>query len=79
MRAATAVCDAPVVPDDTADDLLHELPFPYAAALRLARAGASEEIIAEALAIEPQGVPAMMRLAHAKLEAITVQRSIELS
>jgi DNA-directed RNA polymerase specialized sigma24 family protein len=64
-----------VVPGDAADELLHELPFPYAAALRLARAGVSQEIIAKALAIEPEGVPAVMRLARAKLETITAQQA----
>jgi hypothetical protein len=62
------------VTDDTPDHL-DELPFPYAAALRLAQAGASEEMIATALAIEPQGVPALMQLAHAKLDAIAAGRS----
>ncbi len=56
-------------------DHLDELPFPYAAALRLARAGASEEMIATALAIEPKGVPTLMQLAQAKLAAIAAGRS----
>jgi hypothetical protein len=60
-------------------DHLDELPFPYAAALRLAHAGAGDELIAAALAIEPQGVSAVMQLAHAKLDAIIGRCGEELS
>jgi hypothetical protein len=56
-------------------DHLDELPFPYAAALRLAHAGASKEMIATALAIEPEGVSALIQLAHAKLDAIGDDKS----
>jgi hypothetical protein len=45
--------------------------------LRLARAGASEEMIATALAIEPEGVPAIMQLAQAKLDAIAADNSLK--
>jgi hypothetical protein len=60
---------------DDMPDHLDELPFTYAAALRLAHAGASQEMIATALAIEPEGVPALMQLAHAKLDAIAAGTS----
>jgi hypothetical protein len=60
-------------------DHLDELPFPYAAALRLAHAGAGDELIAAALAIEPQGVSTVVQLAHAKLDAIVGRCGEELS
>jgi hypothetical protein len=40
------------VPNEPADDPVHEPSFPYAAALRRARGGAPEEMIADALRIE---------------------------
>jgi hypothetical protein len=68
------LCDAAEVTEDM-PDLLEALPFPYAAALRLAHAGASDQMIATALAIEPEGVPAVTQLAHAQLDAIAAGRS----
>jgi DNA-directed RNA polymerase specialized sigma24 family protein len=49
------------------DDLLRELPFPLAAALRLREAGASPEQIAAALDIAPEAVDAQLELAARKL------------
>ena len=49
------------------DDLLRELPFPLAAALRLRAAGASPEQIAAALDIAPEAVDAQLELAARKL------------
>lgn len=56
--------------DDRFHDPAEELPFAYAAALRLSRNGASDEVIAQALGIAPAGVPAALALARAKLAAI---------
>jgi DNA-directed RNA polymerase specialized sigma24 family protein len=49
------------------DELLRELPFPLAAALRLRGAGASRAQIAAALDIAPEGVDAELELAARKL------------
>jgi DNA-binding CsgD family transcriptional regulator len=49
------------------DDLLRELPFPLAAALRLRAAGANPEQIAAALDIAPEAVDAQLELAARKL------------
>jgi DNA-directed RNA polymerase specialized sigma24 family protein len=49
------------------DDLLRELPFPLAAALRLRAAGASPEQIAAALDIAPEAVDTQLELAARKL------------
>jgi hypothetical protein len=46
------------------------LPEPHALALRLHDAGASEQIIAVALEIEPEGVAGLLRIARAKLDAL---------
>ena len=49
------------------DELLRELPFPLAAALRLRAAGASPDQIAAALDIAPEGVDTQLELAARKL------------
>jgi DNA-directed RNA polymerase specialized sigma24 family protein len=49
------------------DELLRELPFPLAAALRLQAAGASREQIAAALDIAPEAVETQLDLAARKL------------
>lgn len=49
------------------DELLRELPFPLAAALRLRAAGASRDQIAAALDIAPEGVDTQLELAARKL------------
>lgn len=49
------------------DELLRELPFPLAAALRLQAAGASHDQIAAALDIAPEAVDAELELAARKL------------
>jgi len=59
---ATVAC----VPEDLED----ELPLAYAVTLRLARAGEPDTVIATALRIDPAGVPALKRLALAKLAAL---------
>lgn len=46
-----------------------ELPLSHAVALRLRDAAADDETIARALAIEREGVPALLRIAEAKLSA----------
>ncbi|MBV9604686.1 MAG: hypothetical protein JO027_06255 [Solirubrobacterales bacterium] len=56
--------------EDHFEDAAQELPFAYAVALRLARSGAADEVIAQALGIEPAGVPAALALARAKLAAV---------
>jgi DNA-binding CsgD family transcriptional regulator len=49
------------------DELLRELPFPLAAALRLRAAGASHDQIAAALDIAPEAVDTQLELAERKL------------
>jgi DNA-directed RNA polymerase specialized sigma24 family protein len=48
---------------------MSRLPEPYAAALRLHDMG-DDDRIAERLGIEPAGVPALLRLATAKLKRL---------
>ena len=48
-------------------DLARRLPAPYAAALALVRAGASDDAIATELDVDVAAVPALVRLAAAKL------------
>jgi hypothetical protein len=49
------------------DELLRELPFPLAAALRLRAAGATRDQIAAALDIAPEAVDTQLELASRKL------------
>jgi DNA-directed RNA polymerase specialized sigma24 family protein len=49
------------------DEVLRELPFPLAAALRLRAAGASHDQIAAALDIAPEAVDTELELAARKL------------
>lgn len=51
----------------TDDELLRELPFPLAAALRLQAAGATRDQIAAALDIAPEAVDTQLQLAARKL------------
>jgi DNA-directed RNA polymerase specialized sigma24 family protein len=51
------------------DRALAELPVAYAVALRLRAAGADNQAIADALGIDPAGVPALLEVAEAKLSA----------
>jgi DNA-binding CsgD family transcriptional regulator len=51
----------------TDDELLRELPFPLAAALRLRAAGATRDQIAAALDIAPEAVDTQLQLAARKL------------
>jgi hypothetical protein len=53
-----------------------ELPLPHAVALRLRDANADDETIAHALGIDPQGIPALLRIAEAKLSA-ELHRDVE--
>jgi hypothetical protein len=55
-------------------DALAELPQALAVALRLHRAGVDDEVIATALAIEPQGVPSLLEVAEAKLQRVVAER-----
>jgi hypothetical protein len=47
-------------------DVLAELPAAYAVALRLLAAGEPHQVIAAALDVEPEAVPALLDLARAK-------------
>jgi DNA-directed RNA polymerase specialized sigma24 family protein len=49
------------------EELLRELPFPLAAALRLRAAGASRDQIAAALDIAPEAVDTQLEVAARKL------------
>lgn len=46
-----------------------ELPLSHAVALRLRDAAADDKTIAKALGIDPEGIPALLRIAEAKLSA----------
>jgi hypothetical protein len=48
-------------------DPLDGLPDAYATALRLRAAGCTDEMIAERLAVEPEAVAPLLRIAEAKL------------
>lgn len=50
--------------------LIRQLPLALAVALRLHEAGADDELIATALAIEPAGVAPLLDLARAKLDRL---------
>jgi DNA-directed RNA polymerase specialized sigma24 family protein len=52
------------------DAALRALPAAYAVALRLYRAGADERLIARALDVELDAVPALLELATAKLDRL---------
>lgn len=56
------------------DQAIASLPLPYAVALRLHDAAADPEIIAHALGIDPAGVPGVLALGEAKLEAVLASR-----
>lgn len=49
---------------------LAKLPAAYASALQLRDDGASDQRVAEALGIDVTGVPALMAIAEAKLQAL---------
>jgi hypothetical protein len=49
---------------------IRQLPLALAVALRLHEAGADDELIAAALAIEPEGVAPLLGLARAKLDRL---------
>ena len=51
-------------------DVLAELPVAYAVALRLHDAGATPQVIAAALDVEPEAVPALLDIAWAKARAL---------
>lgn len=52
------------------EHLLARLAVPHAVALRLERASAPAEVIAEALGIGVESVPGVLEVAHAKLAAL---------
>ena len=49
---------------------MQRLPFAYATALRLRASGAPDVLIANALGIEPDGLPLLLELADAKLRRL---------
>jgi hypothetical protein len=49
---------------------LRRLPNPYSLALRLRDAGVDDTLICTYLAIQPEALPALLRLAEAKLAAV---------
>ena len=51
------------------EDALDRLPVPYATALRLRDAGIGNELIARCVGVELESVPALIRIAEAKLAA----------
>ena len=50
-------------------EALNQLPLPYSTALRLRDAGIDADVIAECVGVERESLPALMRLAEAKLAA----------
>jgi len=54
---------------------IEQLPETHAAALRLRARGFDDEAIADALAIPPQGIPALLRVADDKLAALMKGRT----
>jgi hypothetical protein len=52
---------------DAVTDPLEELPPGYALALRLRAAGLDDHLLARCLDIEPEAIPAFLRIAAAKL------------
>jgi catechol 2,3-dioxygenase-like lactoylglutathione lyase family enzyme len=57
---------------------LDQLPFALAVALRLRDAGVGDALIAHALAIEPEGVSALLKVAEAKLRRVQSNTSTAL-
>ena len=55
--------------DQTRRAALDRLPLPYSEALRLHDAGVADDVIAEILAIEPEALATLIRIAEAKLAA----------
>ncbi len=51
------------------DDALDRLPLPYSTALRLRDAGIDAELIAECVGVDRESLPALIRIAEAKLAA----------
>ena len=52
------------------DEAIGHLPIPYAVALRLREAGVTEAQLAIGLAIEPEAVPTLLRIAELKLSQV---------
>ncbi len=50
---------------------LQRLPLPYATALRMRDAGIAGEVIAECVGVDPDALPNFMRVADAKLAAVS--------
>ena len=48
---------------------MDRIPLPYSEALRLREAGVADDVIAEILAIEPEALDTLMRIAEDKLTA----------
>ena len=53
----------------TRDEALDRLPLSYAIALRLRDAGMNADLIAQCVGVEKESVPALIRIAEAKLAA----------
>jgi DNA-directed RNA polymerase specialized sigma24 family protein len=54
----------------TREEALARLPLPYAVALRMRDAGASDELVADALGIDGHTVASLLTLADAKLATL---------
>lgn len=54
------------------DERLAALPRAYALALRLEAAGVDTALIADCLGVEPEGVGPLLRMAHEKLDALSL-------
>lgn len=59
-----------MAPWNDEDDLVAALPPMMAVALRLVRAGQPDQVIATAVGIPVEGVPALVELAEAKLDGL---------
>ena len=65
---------APIVASMDVEDAFSRLPETHAAALRLRARGFDQEAIAAALGLEPKTVGPLLRIAEAKLEALTARK-----
>jgi hypothetical protein len=68
--------DAPTLTVSSMDraTAVFELPLPYAVAVRLRDSGSDDRTIATALAIDVDEVTTLLRMADAKLAALTCER-----
>ena len=62
-----------VATDSPRAESLQRLPLPYATALRLRAAGIADDVIAECVGVDLDALPTFMRIAEAKLAAVSAE------